>query len=125
MSDDTGRKHPGVAALAAPQHTRCRRDRCVRRQGPLAADTEPHAHPAPRGRALKEPGRATGSGKTLAYLLPLIQRLRDEEVAGKVERRIGRPRAAVLAPSRELCNQVLVRPSAAAPDARDAREHRR
>jgi superfamily II DNA/RNA helicase len=50
-----------------------------------------------------------GSGKTLAYLLPLVQRLREEEARGDVVRRFGRPRAAIVAPSRELCAQVLVR----------------
>jgi len=53
-------------------------------------------------------GPWTGSGKTLAYLLPLIQRLREEEAKGLVQRKIARPRAAVLAPSRELCAQVVV-----------------
>lgn len=46
----------------------------------------------------------TGSGKTLAYLLPLLQRLRDEE--RHAGRRESSPRAVVLAPTAELAAQV-------------------
>jgi superfamily II DNA/RNA helicase len=46
-------------------------------------------------------GRAqTGSGKTLAFCIPLVER------SGPAEP--GRPRALVLVPTRELCNQVAV-----------------
>ncbi len=51
---------------------------------------------------------APGTGKTLAYLLPLVQRLRQQEAEGLV-RRQGRPRALILVPSRELALQVQVR----------------
>ncbi|KAL3821801.1 hypothetical protein ACHAXA_008794 [Cyclostephanos tholiformis] len=64
---------------------------------------------------------ATGSGKTLAYILPIVQSLRAQELMalGDVTnellraealsrlRRPRRPRALVLAPTRELARQIL------------------
>ena len=64
---------------------------------------------------------ATGSGKTLAYLLPIIQLLKGQEIVGekigtsennkiskqKPIRKNKRPRAIVLAPTRELAVQIL------------------
>ena len=63
---------------------------------------------------------ATGSGKTLAYLLPIIQSLRAQELtATSIQnkhlstealarlRRPRRPRALILAPTRELARQIL------------------
>ena len=63
---------------------------------------------------------ATGSGKTLAYLLPVIQSLRAQELmATSIEnkalqmealsklRKPKRPRAIILAPTRELARQIL------------------
>ena len=63
---------------------------------------------------------ATGSGKTLAYLLPIVQSLRAQELlalgeltgerrmeALSILRRPRRPRALVLAPTRELARQIL------------------
>jgi superfamily II DNA/RNA helicase len=47
----------------------------------------------------------TGNGKTLAFLLPIINQLREEEEQGLVVRP-SRPRAVVLAPSRELAMQI-------------------
>lgn len=44
----------------------------------------------------------TGSGKTYAFLLPLVARLS----ASRTRRQPGRPRALVLAPTRELANQI-------------------
>ncbi|WP_230486848.1 DEAD/DEAH box helicase [Nocardioides anomalus] len=44
----------------------------------------------------------TGSGKTYAFLLPLVARL----AASRSPRRPGRPRALVLAPTRELVGQI-------------------
>lgn len=52
-------------------------------------------------------GSHTGSGKTLAYMLPLVQLLRrDEEMSGMLMKP-RRPRAVVLCPTRELCEQVF------------------
>ncbi|KAG8377272.1 hypothetical protein BUALT_Bualt08G0011000 [Buddleja alternifolia] len=52
-------------------------------------------------------GSHTGSGKTLAYLLPLVQLMRrDEELHGMLMKP-RRPRAVVLCPTRELCEQVF------------------
>lgn len=48
----------------------------------------------------------TGSGKTLAYLLPLIANLERDEAAG-VRTRLGRPRAVIVVPNRELAVQIL------------------
>jgi superfamily II DNA/RNA helicase len=53
------------------------------------------------GRDVLGRGR-TGSGKTLAFALPLVARLS----ASKPNRRPGRPRALVLAPTRELASQI-------------------
>mmetsp|Transcript_8362 Transcript_8362/g.12387 ORF Transcript_8362/g.12387 Transcript_8362/m.12387 type:complete len:604 (+) Transcript_8362:55-1866(+) len=54
---------------------------------------------------------ATGSGKTLAYLLPIIQSLKAEELLSTENvaavRRPKRPRAIILAPTRELASQIL------------------
>lgn len=78
---------------------------------------EPPAVPPVRSLAF---AAATGSGKTLAYLLPIIQSLRAQELmALGVEngalamealsriRRPRRPRALILAPTRELARQIL------------------
>ncbi|MCB1298616.1 MAG: DEAD/DEAH box helicase [Microthrixaceae bacterium] len=54
----------------------------------------------------------TGSGKTLAFSLPMVARLGGALAGGK--RRAGRPLALVLAPTRELANQIdeVIRPLA-------------
>ena len=58
---------------------------------------------------------ATGSGKTLAYLLPVVQMLKSDELlslslppeqAARL-RKPKRPRAIILAPTRELSTQIL------------------
>nr|GLL35803.1 DEAD-box ATP-dependent RNA helicase 50 [Ipomoea trifida]GMD39434.1 DEAD-box ATP-dependent RNA helicase 50 [Ipomoea batatas] len=49
----------------------------------------------------------SGSGKTLAYLLPLIQRLREEELQGLGKPLSQNPRVIVLTPTAELASQVL------------------
>jgi Rad3-related DNA helicase len=55
----------------------------------------------------------TGSGKTLAYLLPIIHMLKAREGEPGMERRGKRPKAVVLAPTKELVEQVgLLRCSA-------------
>ncbi|MDT4992910.1 MAG: hypothetical protein QOH97_2802 [Actinoplanes sp.] len=53
------------------------------------------------GRDVLGRGR-TGSGKTYAFVLPLLARL----AAAKAPRRPGRPRALILAPTRELATQI-------------------
>jgi superfamily II DNA/RNA helicase len=53
------------------------------------------------GRDVLGRGR-TGSGKTYAFLLPLVTRLS----AGQAKRAPGRPRALILAPTRELVAQI-------------------
>lgn len=59
---------------------------------------------------------ATGSGKTLAYLLPVMQRLKGEEMLmgassssldAAPSRKVKRPRAIIMAPTRELASQIL------------------
>ncbi|KZE33994.1 DEAD/DEAH box helicase [Microbacterium sp. T32] len=77
---------------------------------PIQADTLPDTL---AGRDVLGRGK-TGSGKTLAFSLPLVARL-----AAKSDRRRGRkPRALVLAPTRELANQIdeVIKPLAAAYD---------
>ena len=44
----------------------------------------------------------TGSGKTLAFVLPMLVRLAESDTP----RRAGRPRALILAPTRELATQI-------------------
>ena len=48
----------------------------------------------------------TGSGKTLAYLSPLMLGMKEEEERFSVLSRPGRPRMLVLAPTRELAQQI-------------------
>ncbi|KTS64306.1 DEAD/DEAH box helicase [Microbacterium testaceum] len=75
---------------------------------PIQADTLPDTL---AGRDVLGRGK-TGSGKTLAFSLPLVARL-----ATNTDRRRGRkPRALVLAPTRELANQIdeVIKPLAAA-----------
>lgn len=55
---------------------------------------------------------ATGSGKTLAYLLPLFQRLKLSETETAPRDSLAppkskRPRAIILGPTRELCQQIF------------------
>ncbi|KAK1265012.1 DEAD-box ATP-dependent RNA helicase 39 [Acorus gramineus] len=52
-------------------------------------------------------GSHTGSGKTLAYLLPLVQLMRRDEALYGMLMKPRRPRAVVLCPTRELCEQVF------------------
>jgi len=48
----------------------------------------------------------TGSGKTLAYVLPMLHQLKTLETEGATVSTPGRPRGLVLAPGRELGEQV-------------------
>ncbi|PSS00033.1 DEAD-box ATP-dependent RNA helicase [Actinidia chinensis var. chinensis] len=52
-------------------------------------------------------GSHTGSGKTLAYMLPLAQLMRQDEALYGILMKPRRPRAVVLCPTRELCEQVF------------------
>ena len=52
---------------------------------------------------------ATGSGKTLAYVLPILQALKAQELSPDYDlskRKPKRPRAVILAPTRELVTQI-------------------
>ncbi|KAF5736838.1 DEAD-box ATP-dependent RNA helicase 50-like [Tripterygium wilfordii] len=49
----------------------------------------------------------SGSGKTLAYLIPVLQRLRQEELQGLSKSSSQSPRAVVIVPTAELASQVL------------------
>lgn len=49
----------------------------------------------------------SGSGKTLAYLIPLIQRLRQEELQGISKSFSKSPRTVILVPTAELASQVF------------------
>lgn len=53
----------------------------------------------------------TGTGKTFAYLLPLLQRLHDQEkrLGEAFKRRGQRARAIIVVPTRELAEQTFVR----------------
>ena len=57
--------------------------------------------------ALTAPCWPAGSGKTLAYLLPLVQRMREEEKSACDSLTLRNcPRVIVLAPTTELCAQA-------------------
>lgn len=49
----------------------------------------------------------SGSGKTLAYLVPVIQRLRQEELEGRHKSSSQAPTVIILAPTAELASQVF------------------
>lgn len=51
----------------------------------------------------------TGSGKTIAYLVPILQQLleKNEAEPSALPRAVGRPRALILCPTRELAEQVF------------------
>ncbi len=48
----------------------------------------------------------TGSGKTLAFVLPILQAVKTLEDQGEAVTKPGRPRAAVIVPTRELGEQI-------------------
>src|SRR5687768_16405981 len=70
----------------------------IREPFPIQSATLPDAL---AGRDVLGRGR-TGSGKTLAFTLPVLSRL----AGSPAKRRPGRPRALVLAPTRELASQI-------------------
>lgn len=80
----------------------------IREPFPIQAATLPDAL---AGRDVLGRGR-TGSGKTLAFVLPVIARLSESKPSGPGRR----PRALILAPTRELARQILevITPLAAA-----------
>ena len=86
---DLGVPQPLVGLLAA---------RHITEPFPIQAATLPDAL---AGRDILGKGR-TGSGKTYAFVLPLLARL----AAAPSPRRGGRPRALILAPTRELATQI-------------------
>src|SRR6059058_2856152 len=86
---ELGLPTPLVAALATQG---------VTEPFPIQAATLPHSL---AGRDVLGRGR-TGSGKTYAFALPVLARL---AASGK-PRRPGRPRALILAPTRELATQI-------------------
>ncbi|KAJ6824264.1 DEAD-box ATP-dependent RNA helicase 50 [Iris pallida] len=49
----------------------------------------------------------SGSGKTLAYLVPIVQRMRQEELEGLSNSSAKSPRIVILVPTAELASQVL------------------
>ncbi len=66
---------------------------------PIQASTIPAAM---SGRDVLGRGK-TGSGKTIAFTVPMVQKL---IAAGSVPRKPGKPRALILAPTRELADQI-------------------
>ena len=66
---------------------------------PIQASTIPAAM---SGRDVLGRGK-TGSGKTIAFTVPLVTKL---VAAGSVPRKPGKPRALILAPTRELADQI-------------------
>jgi len=69
---------------------------------PIQRDTLPDTL---RGRDVLGRGR-TGSGKTIAFAIPLIANLASDAREAEAKRRPNRPRAIVLAPTRELVTQI-------------------
>lgn len=49
----------------------------------------------------------TGSGKTAAFLLPILQQLMADGVAASRFSEIQEPEAVIVAPTRELINQIF------------------
>ncbi|MFS2031838.1 MULTISPECIES: DEAD/DEAH box helicase, partial [unclassified Curtobacterium] len=88
---DLGVPAPMVAVLA---------DQGKETAFPIQEDTLPDSL---QGKDVLGRGR-TGSGKTIAFAIPLVARL----AASGRKRRAGRPRALVLAPTRELATQIDV-----------------
>lgn len=77
-------------------------DQGIDRPFPIQAATLPDAL---AGRDLLGRGR-TGSGKTLAFVLPTVARLAADGVAPEDRPKGRRPRALILAPTRELVTQI-------------------
>ncbi|HEX6683316.1 MAG TPA: DEAD/DEAH box helicase [Candidatus Limnocylindrales bacterium] len=88
-------------AIPAPL-TRLLAARGVTTPTPIQARTLPDAL---AGRDVLGRGQ-TGSGKTYAFLLPLLVRLSSGQPKAPSKARPGRPRALILAPTRELATQI-------------------
>ncbi|MGD9606726.1 MAG: DEAD/DEAH box helicase, partial [Leucobacter sp.] len=69
---------------------------------PIQRDTLPDTL---KGRDVLGRGR-TGSGKTIAFAIPLVANLATDARDAESKRRPNRPRAIVLAPTRELVTQI-------------------
>ncbi len=90
---------PSFAALGVPSVlVAALAERGIEAPFPIQAATLPHSL---AGRDVLGRGR-TGSGKTYAFALPVLARL----AASGTPRRPGRPRALILAPTRELASQI-------------------
>ncbi|WP_435583384.1 DEAD/DEAH box helicase [Amycolatopsis thermoflava] len=90
---------PSFAALGLPPVlVAALAERGIDAPFPIQAATLPHSL---AGRDVLGRGR-TGSGKTYAFALPVLTRL----AASRAPRRPGRPRALILAPTRELATQI-------------------
>ncbi|NYI91883.1 superfamily II DNA/RNA helicase [Amycolatopsis endophytica] len=90
---------PSFAELGVPRAlTTALAARGIEAPFPIQAATLPHSL---AGRDVLGRGR-TGSGKTYAFVLPVLTRL----AAAGGSRRPGRPRALILAPTRELAAQI-------------------
>ncbi|HEY2207416.1 MAG TPA: DEAD/DEAH box helicase [Pseudonocardia sp.] len=99
----------GFAELGVPAAlTRALADQGITTPRPIQAATLPDSL---AGRDVLGRGR-TGSGKTYAFVLPVLTRLAES----KAPRKPGRPRALILAPTRELATQIeaAIAPLAAA-----------
>ena len=90
---------PTFASLGVPASlVRVLADAGITEPFPIQSATLPDSM---AGRDVLGRGR-TGSGKTLAFAVPLLARL----AAQPAQRRPGRPRALILAPTRELVSQI-------------------
>lgn len=69
---------------------------------PIQRDTLPDTL---QGRDVLGRGR-TGSGKTIAFAIPLVANLAKDAAEARAQRQPNRPRAIVLAPTRELVTQI-------------------
>jgi superfamily II DNA/RNA helicase len=95
------RAHSGFQALGVPAPlATILADAGITEPFPIQAATLPDTL---AGRDVLGRGR-TGSGKTLAFALPIVARLAADH--DPAQRRPGRPRALILAPTRELVAQI-------------------
>ncbi len=98
-SRSTSNQGPGFAELGVPAElVAVLADAGITSPFPIQSATLPDSL---KGRDVLGRGR-TGSGKTYAFALPVLARL----AASRGKRQPGRPRALVLAPTRELASQI-------------------